>query len=56
MTLIYDREYIYNDVKGIRWVVDDRVFDNGDKYPQNKCYCTGAVCPDLHAGVVRKMK
>lgn len=51
VTLSYDSEYVHNGVKGSRWVVDDRAFDNGEKYPENKCYCTGNPCPDLMAGV-----
>lgn len=30
---------------------DNRVFDNGQTYTPNSCYCTGASCPDLLKGV-----
>lgn len=39
---------------GERWVGDDRVFDNGEKYPETSCFCTGAPheCPDLRPGLL----
>lgn len=39
-------------IDGYRWTADDRVFDNGQKYPEAACYCTGHDCPDLMAGVM----
>lgn len=40
-------------VTGSKWIGDYRVFDNGDKYPPNKCFCTSdqSECPDLKPGV-----
>jgi len=40
-------------VTGAKWIGDDRVFDNGEKYPENQCFCTGSAeeCPDLRPGV-----
>ncbi len=35
-----------------KWIGDERVFDNGDTYPSNLCFCTGSECPDLKAGVM----
>lgn len=41
-------------IAGARWVADDSVLDNGQKYPEQSCFCTGApaACPDLMAGVM----
>lgn len=41
-------------VKGSKWVGDERVFDNGQNYPPNQCFCTGveSECPDLKPGVL----
>lgn len=40
-------------VVGSKWIGDDRVFDNGDNYAPNKCFCTAdqSECPDLMPGV-----
>lgn len=40
-------------VTGFKWIGDDRVFDNGENYPPNTCFCTGpeSDCPDLKSGV-----
>lgn len=40
-------------VDGAKWIGDERVFDNGENYPPNQCFCTGAEseCPDLAPGV-----
>jgi len=40
-------------VVGSKWVGDYRVFDNGETYPPNACFCTSAdeECPDLKTGV-----
>jgi len=40
-------------VKGLRWVADDSLFDNGEKYPEAECWCadTEENCPVLKAGV-----
>lgn len=51
LTLKYQKDYTHYGVTGSRWVGDYRVFDNGENYPPNKCYCTGHPCPDLLAGV-----
>lgn len=53
LTLGYDQQHTKYGVTGSRWVGDYRMFDNGVKYPSNKCYCTGvpSSCPDLLSGV-----
>lgn len=35
-----------------KWIGDERIFDNGDNYSPNICFCTGAECPDLKPGVL----
>lgn len=51
ITLTHQGDYNHLGVTGTRWVGDYRVFDNGEKYEPNKCYCTGDPCPDLLTGV-----
>lgn len=53
LTLAYQQQHTRFGVTGSRWVGDSRVFDNGQNYPPNSCYCTGAreACPDLLKGV-----
>lgn len=53
LTLAYQQKHTRFGVTGSRWVGDSRVFDNGQNYPPNSCYCTGAreACPDLLKGV-----
>lgn len=40
-------------VEGAKWIGDERVFDNGENYAPNQCFCTGdeSECPDLRPGV-----
>lgn len=40
-------------INGYKWVADDSVFDNGNKYPESSCYCNAVPqsCPDLASGV-----
>lgn len=40
-------------VRGAKWIGDSRVFDNGENYSPNKCFCTSdeSECPDLKSGV-----
>lgn len=37
-----------------KWIGDERVFDNGESYSPNICFCTGSKpnCPDLISGVL----
>lgn len=35
-----------------KWTGDERIFDNGENYSPNKCFCTGADCPDLKPGLL----
>jgi scavenger receptor class B, member 1 len=53
VTVQYDSDYSKYGINGYKWVADDKVFDNGKKYPEMSCYCTSNVesCPDLLAGV-----
>lgn len=53
LTLSYQQQHTRLGVTGSRWVGDYRVFDNGQEYPPNSCYCTGepSSCPDLLKGV-----
>lgn len=53
LTLSYQEQHTRFGVTGSRWVGGNKVFDNGQEYPPNSCYCTGdpATCPDLLKGV-----
>lgn len=53
MTLSYATDYERFGVVGSKWIGDNKVFDNGQNYPPNSCYCTGyqSSCPDLLPGV-----
>ncbi|XP_059617325.1 protein croquemort-like [Phlebotomus argentipes] len=54
ITLKYDRPVEKLGLSGNRWVADERVLDNGWKYPPAACYCTAdpSACPDLLPGVL----
>lgn len=54
LPLAYEGDYERLGVAGGLWIGDDRVLDNGRKYPETGCYCTGppAQCPDLMPGVL----
>lgn len=54
LPLTYGGEMELLGLAGSKWVGDDRVFDNGLKYPEMGCFCTGPehMCPDLMPGVV----
>lgn len=41
-------------VQAAKWIGDERVFDNGESYSPNTCFCTGSEssCPDLKSGVL----
>ncbi|XP_053675848.1 protein croquemort-like [Anopheles nili] len=47
-----DTVSLYN-VLGTKYTADDRVFDNGVKYPETSCWCNAdpVKCPDLKPGV-----
>lgn len=53
LTLSYANNYERLQVFGSKWIGNKRVFDNGENYPPNSCYCTGvrSSCPDLLPGV-----
>lgn len=53
ITLEYEQEHVKFGVTGSRWTAEDKIFDNGEKYPENACFCTSAraSCPDLLPGV-----
>lgn len=52
--LKYEGEAVKYNVKVQRYVADESVLDNGDKYPEAACYCTAdaASCPDLAPGAM----
>lgn len=52
--LTYQDEPEIFSINAKRWIGDDRVFDNGIKYPDASCFCTNKDenCPDLAAGVM----
>lgn len=53
VTVQYDSKYSKYGINGYKWIADDKVFDNGIKYPEMSCYCSSNVesCPDLLSGV-----
>lgn len=53
LTLKYDCEISKFGLTGSKWSGDDRVFDNGAKYPSQLCFCTSdeELCPDMPYGV-----
>lgn len=59
LTLKYDGKFDKHGLKGRRWIGDDRVFDNGEKYEEAACWCgaeTDEECPDVKAGVYNASK
>lgn len=52
--LQYEGETDKFDVHVQRYVADESVLDNGVKYPEAACYCTGeaGTCPDLAPGAM----
>lgn len=52
VTLFYDSPHVSRGIDGTKWIGTDHMFDNGQKYPDTACYCTGEVCPDLMPGVM----
>ncbi|XP_058819875.1 protein croquemort-like [Topomyia yanbarensis] len=53
LTLQYGEEVIIHDVEGAKYVGDEKVFDNGVKYPEAACWCNSRLdqCPDVKPGV-----
>lgn len=53
VTVKYDSKISKFDINGYKWVADEKVFDNGVKYPDMACYCLSdeVSCPDLLPGV-----
>lgn len=53
VTVQYDSDYRKFGINGYKWIADEKVFDNGVKYPEMACYCTSNIesCPDLLSGV-----
>ncbi|XP_063919829.1 protein peste-like [Zophobas morio] len=45
VNLTFDREEIVAGVVGYRYIVDDRLLDNGTIYPENRCFCNGDCLP-----------
>lgn len=51
ITLQASEEVSLYNVRGTKYVGDERVFDNGTKYPEASCWCNADVCPDLKPGL-----
>lgn len=53
ITLKYVGEASKHGIKGGKWIGDDRMFDNGIKYPSELCLCTAdeEFCPSMPTGV-----
>lgn len=62
VTLKYDSEVSKYGIDGYKWIADEKVFDNGVKYPDMACYCNSefsdgnASCPNLKSGVFSASK
>lgn len=54
VTLNYNSTTERYGIQGSKWIADQSVLDNGSKYPEMSCFCTGApnTCPDLPSGVL----
>lgn len=54
ITLNYNDTIERHGISGSQWAADESVFDNGVKYPEMSCFCSGAPddCPDLPSGVL----
>lgn len=54
MSLEFDGEFSLLGVDGFKWKGNDRAFDNGNKYNDTKCQCTGPEekCPLLKSGAL----
>uniref|UniRef100_A0A336L1I8 CSON002486 protein n=1 Tax=Culicoides sonorensis TaxID=179676 RepID=A0A336L1I8_CULSO len=54
LTLKYEKESKIQGIKGWKWIGDESMFDNGEKYPENKCYCqaeTEEECSAIKSGI-----
>lgn len=53
VTLKYSGETEKYGIRGFKWIGDDSVFDNGQKYPEAKCWCTNSEeeCSKIPTGV-----
>lgn len=53
LTFKRDGTLTKHDIKGHRWIGDDSLFDNGEKYPDAACWCPGTEqsCPSLKRGL-----
>lgn len=45
MQAVYNGTMEYEGLAGVRYVNDDKVFDNGTKVPSRACYCEGECVP-----------
>lgn len=54
ITLKYEGEVKKHGINGGKWIGDDKLFDNGEKYPEQICSCTAdkEFCPSMPTGVV----
>lgn len=53
LKISYESDYSIHGVKGYKWIADESVLDNGNKYPEMECFCSAdkESCPDLLPGV-----
>ncbi|XP_055548371.1 protein croquemort-like isoform X1 [Wyeomyia smithii] len=51
--LKYDGDFELDGIQGSVWIGDNRVFDNGNTFPETECQCTAPVeeCPVLKPGL-----
>lgn len=52
MSLVPDSKFSKYNIDGFKFVGDERVFDNGQKYKEASCYCTSAPADCPAAGVL----
>lgn len=50
--LRYQTEGSKFDIDAQKYRADEHFLDNGQKYEENKCFCTADHCPDLPSGVM----
>lgn len=58
LTLKYDSKFEKHGIKGWKWIGDDSLFDNGQKYPENACYCMAdeKECSNIKPGIFNASK
>lgn len=53
ITFKFDGKEKRHGISGGKWIGDEQMFDNGEKYPEQKCSCTAdeEFCPSMPTGV-----